>query len=210
MIAEDVGFILSLPYCELPIFFLPLSSTFFLSVVLAYVLLCLKDLEGAAASWSVPCCQAGIMAVLFSLQYLLVVTNVHVEHSPSASFYLLESSQVCCEGAASQKGTVQCYTPETWEGGGGKVPLVCSEDTLGRIQQKQWFSSVTLLASAGWRFSARGYLNLLQYRQAFDGKRTRDGQSCLQDQKFNIGRAERVLFLFFSLFLKLNKPWCAE
>lgn len=50
MIAEDVGFILSLPYYELPIFFLPLSSTFFLSVVLAYVLLCLKDLEGAAAS----------------------------------------------------------------------------------------------------------------------------------------------------------------
>lgn len=49
MIAGDVGFILSLPYYELPIFFLLLSSTF-LSVVLAYVLLCLKDLEGAAAS----------------------------------------------------------------------------------------------------------------------------------------------------------------
>lgn len=150
MIAEDVSFILSLPYYELLMFFVLVSSAFFLSVVLTYALLCLKDLEGAAASRSVPCCQAGIMAGLFSPQYLPVVTNVSVERSPSAWFYLLESSQVCCEGAASQKATMQCYTPETWEGGAGKVPLVCCEkDTLGRIQRKQWLSSVTPLASAG-------------------------------------------------------------
>lgn len=175
--------------------FLLLSSALLLAVVLT-VLPC--------PSRAVPCCWPGLTAVLFSLQYLLVVTNAKSwdspRHCPSSWFYLLEKSQVCCDCAASQMASLRCYAPETWE----MVKFLARRTSWGESRENSglaawhcWLQQLTPLS--------KGLLKLIAVLPSFWWRRMGDGQSCLQGMPSSEVRAWQGRTSFVFIFLSFSE-----